>query len=236
MCSANVLSLVESLIDKKVAGGDTFTAYDVTKEARNLTSEQFYHSEVRNSIHDKMLEHTDSGDYQRGSDPVHAAFQYYPVFASPLTSGPPTSSMSPVPTGNMMGISPIVPVSAATALAAVRAPVAQKHRYGALNPNTKHAGVETVGRDARSRLCIPKKFVGAIGCNPGDEIAALIVPKSQIVITLRSGSVKGSPAEKAHYRVDKDGNIRISDKTLTKLGITASIVGVRSSGAFIYLT
>lgn len=74
---ANVVDgLLDDVLDDFVNSYTIFTAYDVTKAVRDLTSIKFRHDEVRGSIHTKMLKFTNYAQRQHATWP---AFEYFPI-------------------------------------------------------------------------------------------------------------------------------------------------------------
>jgi hypothetical protein len=75
----------------------------------------------------------------------------------------------------------------------------------------------TVGRDQRSRACVPNNLTKAVGIKPLDFVyIAKRAHGAQGLVILRKVAKTGHLST---YRVDKDGNIRLSDNLLSRGGL-----------------
>ena len=77
MCSNAVQCLIEDTVKSFVDEKKSFTAYDVTVEARKSTKEIFFHDDVKDLIHSTMKNFTKA--YSRRPHPVHSSWEYVPV-------------------------------------------------------------------------------------------------------------------------------------------------------------
>jgi hypothetical protein len=75
---------------------------------------------------------------------------------------------------------------------------------------------ETVDRDARRRACCPQALTIAVGMSPLDFVQVAKRAHGTGLVILRKVAKTGHLST---YRVDKDGNIRLSDNLLSKGGL-----------------
>ena len=201
---------IQQVVKDFITSGRTFTAYNVTKEVRNRgCSETFTHKDVRVYIHELLDEYIDDNEVVREDSPTHPAFQYVPVLKVNVTAPRKSAQFNPVST----------------------AVVAMKQTQ--TKPVVSGITSDLVARDKRNRVCLTKAAVASIGAKPGDTLA---VGKlfAKIVVGFPSNLHKVEGA----YMVDKDGNVRVCQNALTRLGISPSqrnILCLHSS-SFIELT
>jgi bifunctional DNA-binding transcriptional regulator/antitoxin component of YhaV-PrlF toxin-antitoxin module len=80
----------------------------------------------------------------------------------------------------------------------------------------------TVDRDGRNRACVPNNLTKSVGIKPLDFVYVAKRAHGSGLVILRKVAKTGHLST---YRVDKDGNIRLSDSLLSKgnLGSSSSI-------------
>ena len=200
--------ILESIVSRRVALGtdwlqDTnnslssdamFTALDVSREAQSMHLVHERHNNMKHVVHE-MYETGQMPDYQRTFMeviPGQKAWVYYPQFADPNTYvsnfNKPAIPSTFVTSGTPVTITTGIPsVFAGTSSTAVQ---------------TGHT------TDSRGRLLVPVKLIEQIGIPRLEWVSATPEP-DRVVVTKYQPSLLSY-----RYRVDKSGNIQISESCL----------------------
>jgi hypothetical protein len=72
--------------------------------------------------------------------------------------------------------------------------------------------------DRRARLCVPVARLRAAGLQPGDLVVAVVDAAAPALVLKRLARPGGPPAGKKTYTVERNGNLRIGQRTLRKAG------------------
>ena len=189
-------SYVGTVLLEFLAAGRSFTAYDVTVEARNRTYLNVRHSEVRQYVHSKMV--TDAA-YDHSTHNIKPGVEcviYHPIGSAP-------NAGTPLPPGSRTGLPCYGPNLAAN----VATPCAASTVASNVAPS----------KAPSRRVAIPAADLRAIGLTSWGE--AYVQWKTGEVIV--NAEVKRTSYA---YMIDKDNNIRLSRKKLeASLGSFASI-------------
>ena len=143
------------------------------------------------------------------------------VEAQPATKGWPHTAViykqaAPAPWPRVAVPSPV----AYGATAAVAAPVAPPLAPVVAAPSRTNVLRETVSRDGRSRACVPNNMTKSLGIKPLNFVyVAKRAHGAKGLVILKKVAKTGHVAT---YRVDKDGNIRLSEHLLSKGGLGRS--------------
>jgi hypothetical protein len=178
-----------------------FTALDVSREAQSVHSVYERHNNMKHVVHD-MYETGQMPNYQREFREIIAgqkAWIYYPQFADPSTY---------VSNFNKIGI-PSTVVTSGTPVVTSGTPVTITPLVGT-TPQTGHA------TDSRGRLLVPVKLIEQIGI-PRLEWVSATPEKDRVVVTKYLPSLLSY-----RYRVDKSGNIQISETCLQAASFKSS--------------
>jgi len=193
---------IQHVVNSLVAAGKPFTAYDVTKEVRNRgCSEQFTHADVRMYIHELMDEYIDENEVTRQRSSTHPSWEYVPVATAMAVANANAPRKS-------AQINPVV-----TAITTMKQQQTAKPVVAGLTS-------DLIGRDKRNRVCLTKQAVASLGVKSGD-VLYLGTLGGKALVTPDPTSNSLSNVE-ACYSVDKDGNVRICEKALARVGIPAT--------------
>jgi hypothetical protein len=92
-------------------------------------------------------------------------------------------------------------------------PLARSHSQG--NGHSRN-GDDGYRVDRRARICIPAGLLRRVGLQPGDEALVVASPRTTGLKLTRSLSPARRAKVLARYRVDRYGNVRIAQRTLTR--------------------
>lgn len=222
MCSANVRSVINSIVSSKVSSNELFTAFEISLLVQNyLKSQQIFdstehrHQILRNDVHQEINRHLVAGTYDRNSQDVGAptdAFVYFPIGADPSTYVPLKRKDAPVVSANPFVIDTSVKVS--TPVYSVNAAPA---------PDVDDGD----GRkpDARGTVCVPNHLLRSAGFTPGDTAFVFAANHkwngsgvSQKTLMLAKDLPIGCTSLTS-YTVDVNSNVRITQSTFVASGL-----------------
>lgn len=215
MCDSATMNVLEDIVTRRVNLGNawlvatdgsalhedaTFTAFDISMEAKKDHGVSLRHREMKNDIH-ALFEQGRMPGYDRTAVDVRPgvpkAFVYYPNGSDPTTyksrwvDQSNAQVVQVTATQNQM---PLLTTSSVMPAAPVK------------------KGAHDV--DQRQRLTVPNDLVEALGAKPNDWLYAY--PETDQVVVKAAHEPHLEPY---HYRVDKSGNIRISQICLQEGGI-----------------
>ncbi len=193
---------VEELLDDVVlefANADkSFTAYDVTVEARKRTNVEFSHRDVANYIHSAIR--TLASHYSVRQHQSYQAREYFNP--TPKAVFPPAGKLSRSGAGAVIA-------------ALVTAPIAPPTQAQVNAPNALST---TASPRSEGRVLVPSSLMKYIGAKPGTIVSVEIQP-GQIFVGLN-----GVVSQDKTYMADKYTNIRLTKRTLKKAGLAGKDV------------
>lgn len=222
MCDLSTQSVIDSIVDSKVQGGELFTAFDVSLEVqRDLKASGSFHSDnhrhrnIKNDVHKSIDRYLNTAQYERQLRDVGAstdAFVYYPQGCDPSSYVPLTRNDSPVSTPVVN--SPYVINIPASVPQTVVAPVVTSSNDG----GTDDAGD---GRkpDARGTVCVPNYLLRNAGFSSGDT-ASVYSGKDDLGndCLVISKQVPAGVNPLTSYTVDSYCNVRITNSVFVNTG------------------
>lgn len=206
MCDSVTQKAIEDIVITKVNAQDMFTAWDITVESRSQGI-QAQHHEIKLVVHGFFDSGSMGTDYKRVLHDVGAQVQpwlYYPKSANPKDYNTPANFPPKKAVQSGPSISIGLPQS--------------------LSPNVAKA-------DKRGTVCIPKTAIKNAGLNPGDTAYVYPVPNNNRLIVVKDPADAGGSQNFKHriYRVDCNGNIRLTKKSLILANIPVGSKGQQYS-------
>lgn len=211
MISSTIEKLIDQVVLDRIGGpaGQSFSAYDITKDVRKLTTEIFYHGDAKGYIHAK-LQDSQMFDVDNSGGVYGGTYIVYTRSANvqPATSNP--SFAATYPNLNALLVKSFNPVVAPAPAPAVLATVSRTP-------------------DARGTISIPKDMVTSLGWKPKDRILA-IKSNTKGLILRKATNVAASinKYDPHYYTVDRSYNVRITKSTLDAAGVTRNVVQLKS--------
>lgn len=210
MCMTANSTLIDSIVDELVAKLDMFSAYDVTRAAKQRGATE-NHFQMKSAVHSRWFDLQNNG-YSRSlvPTPTGDTWLYHPVGADTQSyidrvnqgqSGNlPSPNTSPhLPSPNT---SPAAPVVTSPSLTSATASLS----------TSSGTSVKTATTDTDGRLPIYGDQLVDIGAKPF-SVVYVFVPKTGAILVAGQGrSNLGKPF--ASYTVNKDGRIRLSSRIL----------------------
>lgn len=196
--------------------GRMFTGYDVTLETRDRENIKLRHSDVREEIHDLSVlrDETEFGDYTRTERDMPGggwAWVYHRKGDDPSNYVPRQSSQKPKLPGDTGGqVTSVLTHMAAKDAAAVDD--GTQNDSGGLQSDGKYA------TDYRNRLMVTKTFLSKAGLNAGDTCYVYNDEANSTLVLKKSTTPDDGHSLVGSYLVERNGDIRLSGKTLSKLG------------------
>ena len=206
------MDVVKDVVKDLSLNGKMFSAFDVTKVLRNEKGLQVFHSEVRRVVYDMSVSSELPIDYIR-SDVVLSngknAIVYHPHSAD-------VSQYDEKAIGAQG--SPFAPSQPPAAQPQVQAPIQSQ---------------ASSNRDARGRFCISNKLTKMFGYNAGDRVFVTMDPNESKILIIKGMVHQPAGSTIKSYQVDRDGNIRLSRKVLTKAGLDGKQLKANIEGCYI---
>jgi len=251
-----------SVIENFVSEDEMFTTFDVTKELRNR-GHTVFHSDVRkfthglsgagSSIFGDFTRNTHT--FQLSSGPMtaelyanaaHLVGTYDPYAITNDSDDTKADNPDSQPAVSVVVDDGNDGIPAVLAPAVYVAPTKQTpkppvvsrsvQRRLAIQNKAKPATNARTNRDARGRLCVPNAMVRKMGLNPGD---VAYIHGAGFGVTVNAATVPGNKYIAA-LRVDKDTNVRITERALRKAGINRSepslVVSCDQAGTSVVIT
>ncbi len=221
MCtvSQDVLDKLNTTVEQFVSEGRMFTGYDVTLETRERDGIKLRHSEVRGDIHDlpALKDEFEFGDYERHEINMPGggwAWVYHKKGDDPNQYTPRGNGQKPFATAVPGLAAPVnTPVAAVAAAATLNAPSSD----GTVSDSGGKQDDGSYATDYRDRLMVPKTFLEAASLRPGDECYVHHdIAASKLVLAT---SQQSALSLLGTYRVERNGDLRLSGKTLRNLGV-----------------
>ena len=202
----NIESLFVATIDEFVAQNRAFTGYDLTLRTREREKIKLRHADVRQGIHemDNLRDLVDFGDWSKEltNIGVGEAFLYAPVGFNRDDYKPYLKSTT---------ITQVIPVT--------QSPIQSITSNEDDSEDADDVGGEKDGlykTDYRGRLLIPTNYLRSISLNHGDLAYTRVEEvNGKLVLFISKDQPSG---EFSSQYVERDGEIRVSNKTLSKLG------------------
>ena len=193
MCDQATSQLIQQAVNSKLQNDEPFSAHDVTRAVRQLTTDRIAHNEVRSEVH-KMFSQGDFPNYTRtlGNIPGLKGQQpwiFHPIHVDPNQHVPQDPQDSSVP---------------------------QSSSQDDDDEDDDTNGLFKV--DSRLTLCIPASMVREAGFTAGDEaFVSADNPTNSLIVT------KTKPVAKlSSYTVNKNCNVRVTQHSLRKAGLAGS--------------
>lgn len=218
MCSQDILDKLNNTVEQFISQGRLFTGYDVTLETREREKIKLRHSEVRGDIHDlpSLKDEFEFGDYERHRVDMPGggwAWVYCKRGDDPNQYTPQNQSKSvPISITN----SP----SDAVAISVTNAPVSDAVvDDSVISDSGGKQGDGAFATDYRDRLMVPKSFLQVADLNPGDDcyIHHDVDSNKLVISNCDQTSANFHYWLLGTYRVERNGDIRLSAKNLRKL-------------------
>lgn len=210
MCMTANSSLIDSIVDELVAKLDMFSAYDVTRAAKQRGATE-NHFQMKSAVHSRWFDLQNNG-YSRSlvPTPTGDTWLYHPVGADTQSyidrvnqgqSGNlPSPNTSPhLPSPNT---SPAAPVATSPSLTSAPASLS----------TSSGTSVKTATTDMDGRLPIYSDQLTEIGAKPLSVLFVFVPKTGAIIVTKGASKSLGSPI--ASYTVNKDGRVRLSSRIL----------------------
>ena len=197
---------VKEVVDGLTSQGELFSSYDVTLKLRNEKSMTVYHSEVRKAVHAMFANLDMPVDYER--DDFNLPSGKTTIVFHPRTKS--TTDYDPMQFGsNAADPFGQKPTATQTQTAAPNRPKGQL--------------------DGRGRFCISNKLTRQLGYTHGCPVF-VDVDCQRILV---GDTVRLSATFVRRYKVDRDGNIRLSQKMLKKAGLSGKALTAKVDGSTI---
>lgn len=220
MCtvSQDVLDKLNTTVEQFVSEGRMFTGYDVTLETRERENIKLRHSEVRGDIHDlpALKDEFEFGDYERHEINMPGggwAWVYHKKGDDPNQYTPRNQQQSPAQ--RQQTSTPVAASTVANAspnVATLNAPSSD----GTVSDSGGRQDDGSYATDYRDRLMVPKTYLEAASLRPGDECYVHHdIASSKIVL---ADGQQSNLMLLGTYRVERNGDLRLSAKTLRNLG------------------
>lgn len=223
--STAVSELVADVVDEFALDNKTFTAYDVTKEVRNRTEEEFLHGQVREYIH-QIMKSLFPLSYKKTTNQQFGCIQYEPLTNDTMKiqqDKPYNQGGSTVKTSDS---TLVVPQSFQDA-------IDQHFNELTLKQSSKEQEIETkpiktkgtLVQDSEGRLGIPKAEIARLAKNNNANGDIICVLHNKVHNTY--GFFVGQPSDVKNdvftviktYYTDHHGSARIPKSTLKKMGV-----------------
>ena len=207
---------VKEVVDGLTSQGELFSSYDVTRKLRDEKSLTVYHSEVRKAVHAMFANLEMPVDYERDDFSLpsgHTTLVFHPRTKS-------TTDYDPTQFGGDVAD----PFRTTTPLTV----------QTQTQPSTPQVTPVSSQTDKRGRFCIPNKLTrkAAVGMIAGTNVWVNADPNSrQIIVSHAPKQITGSLMQS--YKVDKDDNLRLSQKMLKKAGLSGKHLTVKVDGSTI---
>ncbi len=218
MISATIEKLIDQVVLDRIAGpvGQSFSAYDITKDVRKLTTEIFYHGDAKDYIHAKLRDsQMFDVDYTSGSN--------YILYSRNATVVPIIVN-NPNPVASLAAQQAVTIPGSTLAGSIIKA--FNKVMKGSLKaPITTIAEVRTP--DARGTISIPKEMVKSLGLQVGDKVTAHCYNSKKHLILKPLDHTLFPHQYAGIYTVDRSGNIRVTKPMLERACANRHIVTLR---------
>ena len=205
----DTMNVVKEVVEDLTAKGELFSCFDVTRQLRDEKSLTVYHSEVRKQVHAMYANLGMPVDYER-DDVTLPNGQTTCVFhprSKLLTEYDPSKFGKDA---DPFGTKPTT----------------------TQQPSSQTAAPNQTQTDKRGRFCISNKFTKQQNVARGDRVFVSIDPSnSKIVIGHNAYQAPGTIIKS--YQVDKDGNIRLAKRVLTRAGLVGKALQVSIDGSTI---
>jgi len=210
MCtvSQDVLDKLNATVEQFISEGRLFTGYDVTLETREREKIKLRHSEVRGDIHtlSSLKDEFEFGNYERHEVDMPGggwAWVYHKKGDDPNQYTPRDQQQKPAQT-----------------VASQATPSSNGDDSGDDSSVVQDSGGKqddgSFATDYRNRLMVAKTFLEVAQLNPGDDCYVHHdVANSKLVL---ASSEQTGFSLLGTYRVERNGDIRLSAKTLQNLG------------------
>ena len=222
--ATEVTDVVQELID----GEFMFSAYDVTKIIRHRSANKnIQHRTIRAEVH-QVYENNDMGIYDRTQVTVGAGapFVYHESSDDPQSysriadwvddynrscdKATLVPSLTTALSLNLDANTPVVP----------DAPKVDPIPVNTVGVNTLQSGYTTVKTTSESRLSIPTEMLKGFG-NEAFVSQSIVSQNGANINALSVTSVRPQGEVINRYKINKDGRLRISEKTLKKVATNA---------------
>lgn len=226
MCDAQTLKLLEETVKSYLDEKKMFTGYDITIETRSRNNIWLKHEDVHNDVHEISIlkDALNFGWSSQGQSEIWKkaqvtmpsgewAWVYHPASIDPSTYSPKTKRLSSL--GQFR-----TPV-----LAASPAP----NNLVSKNPVNKRTD-GTFVTDYRNRLLIPTKYLRDAGLVSGDTVCVFVSSSAEtIMICKDSNALQNDGVKITTQIVERDGEIRLSSKTLKAADIKGNKFVIENS-------
>ena len=200
-------ALVDAALTELAQGGEMFTAWNVTANAKRNGATQ-YHNDMKGLVHEAYEDGTlQQLDYTRTliNTPTGEAWLYHKVganiaeFVAFINNNPPPSvppaAAKTTPTDSATSSMSVAPPDPAAPTAA--------------------SGAKSQSVDAEGRLPLYADTLRDIGANPGNTVLVYITPTKVDVVLAANATPNSKPNHT--YIVNADGRVRLSKTTLLSL-------------------
>ena len=196
-------ALVDAALTELAQGGEIFTAWVVTANAKRNGATQ-YHNDMKGLVHEAYEDGTlQALDYTRTEIPTPTgnAWLYHKVganineYVSFINNNPPPS------------VPPAVAAAVATASMSVAPPDPAAP--------TAASGSKSQSVDAEGRLPLYADTLRDVGANPGNTVLVYVSPTAVDVVLAANATPNSKPNHT--YVVNADGRVRLSKTTLLAL-------------------
>jgi hypothetical protein len=226
MCDAATQQILETIVQKRTANGDMFTALDISREAQHQHAVQYRHNDLKGDIHriyaDGLMQHS-TGQYDRSLVFIPGittkVYLYHLVgadvstYASIWAPGGPAKATATASGPQPIAVPPLTvqpPVTAPTA-----APVASQ-------PSAAQAAAAALSDfkvSSRGRLWLSRDILAKIGATPGNRVNVIKEGTSMIVAPVDPTATMPSKDLITDYLVDRHGNVALSSMCFKECGI-----------------
>ena len=218
MCtvSQDVLDKLNATVEQFVGEGRMFTGYDVTLETREREKIKLRHSEVRGDIHDlpALKDEFEFGDYERHEINMPGggwAWVYHKKGDDPNQYTPRDQQQQSPAQRQQTASTPVAASTVANANAATSSD-------GTVSDSGGKQDDGSYATDYRDRLMVPKTFLEAASLTPGDDCYVHHDIASSKLVLAKTDTSGNGLSLLGTYRVERNGDLRLSAKTLRNLG------------------
>jgi len=222
MMDQDVKQLTKDIVEELTDKDYQFTAYDVTKLVRGTTNERIPHWQVKGVVHDMFDNGEMVGNYSRR------------LIIIPGTND---QGLLYHDTGSNQGLYdpdfvPSIDIDGTKNNPTVTALVQDDEDDSEDNEDDSEDNEDTINTvsnigtgyiavDGRGRLCIPVSLVRELNLNPGNTVVVYPFLKQKclyIYNIVQPGYFTPKPEDR-NFRVDRDGNIRLTASVLREAGM-----------------
>lgn len=209
MCtvSQDVLDKLNTTVEQFIQEKRLFTGYDVTIETREREKIKLHHGEVRGDIHElpALKDEFEFGNYERHRIDMPDGLWAWVYHEKGVD---PNQYASRVKQKTTASVAPVAATSTTVDDSSVAQDSGGKQNDGSFST------------DYRNRLMVAKNFLESVQLKPGDDCYVHHdVANSKLIL---ANSEQTGFSLLGTYRVERNGDIRLSAKTLQNLGAGSS--------------